>query len=123
MGNKDFDRSSNMETRLPFGGDLRGHPEKRLSQFDGDPFHIGRRSNYRKMGEVAKALINSLGFTAILLGIVANLDNIISILIGTVGFGFGLFKALEQREIYLEKRQNRRDRERRGRDKNRTAQP
>lgn len=63
------------------------------------------------MGKVAEALINSLGFTAILLGIVANLDNIISILVGTVGFGFGLFKALEQREIYLEKRYNRRQRE------------
>lgn len=63
------------------------------------------------MGEVAKVLANTLGFTAILLGIVANLDNFISILIGTVGFGFGLFKALEQREIYLEKRHNRRERE------------
>ena len=62
------------------------------------------------MGEIVKTLINTLGFTTVLLGILANIDNALSVLIGMLASGFALYKLLNERENYLLKRYDREER-------------
>jgi hypothetical protein len=112
MGNKDFDRSSNLEAGISDFSDNRVYPEKRLSEPNGYGIHSRNRSNRSKMGEVIKTLINSLGFTTILLGILANIDNALSVLIAMVALGFALYKLLNEREVYLMKKMDREERKR-----------
>lgn len=63
------------------------------------------------MAEIAKMVFNYLGITVYILGILANLNNVISVTLGFVGIAFGFVKILTAYENYLMKRMDRRDRE------------
>lgn len=64
------------------------------------------------MGEAFKALLNAVGFTTYLMGIIVNLNNWISIALGAVGVGWGVVKLLHGIEVMLIKRIERKERAR-----------
>lgn len=53
------------------------------------------------MGEAIKAVANTLGLSAYIMGILVNLNNVIGILMGMAGFVWGIYKALQMRENWL----------------------
>lgn len=53
------------------------------------------------MGEAIKAVANTLGLSAYIMGILVNLNNVIGILMGLAGFVWGVYKALQMRENWL----------------------
>lgn len=63
------------------------------------------------MAEIAKIVFNYLGVVVYVMGILANLNNIISVTLGFIGIGFGIIKALTAYEHYLMKRIDRKERE------------
>lgn len=64
------------------------------------------------MGEVVRVLVNTIGGTVFLMGIITNLNNWIAIALGAAGFGYAIFRALKERENWLDKRIERKMKER-----------
>lgn len=64
------------------------------------------------MGETVKFLVNTIGGTVFLMGIITNLNNWIAIALGAAGFGYAVFRALRERENWLIRRVERKERER-----------
>jgi cytochrome c biogenesis protein CcdA len=63
------------------------------------------------MAEIAKVVFNYLGLAVYIMGIFANLNNIISVTLGFVGIAFGVVKILIAYENYLMKRIDRKEKE------------
>lgn len=57
----------------------------------------------------------------IIAGILANLDNIVSVLLGIIGGGFGMYQALKAREDWLIRRVERKEKEDAYNNKNKTT--
>lgn len=112
MGNKNIHNNRIVETSIPGSGDRWSHTEKRSSQFHGPFIRIGNNGNNNKMGEAFRQLINAIGFTTYLMGIIVNLNNWISIALGAVGVGWGVVKLLHGIEVWLIKRIERKERAR-----------
>lgn len=112
MGHKNFYRNSNMETSVFGTGDRWMDREERFSQFDGDTVHLSNKRNNSKMGEAFKTLANTIGITAWLMGVIANFNNWIGLALGAAGFGFAVFRCLKERENWLIRRVERKERER-----------
>lgn len=111
MGNKHFSDNRSMEVIIPDSGNNQRDKEERFPQLNGYFVHTGYRYNNIKMGEIVKAFLNTIGFTVYLLGIIANFNNVISGLLGLVGFVFGVIKILHAREVWLMKRVDRKEHE------------
>lgn len=92
------DRNGNSEGKYPF-------------KYYGYAVRSSNRYNRFKMAEIAKMVFNYLGLAVYIMGILANLNNIISVTLGFIGIGFGIIKALSAYETYLMKRLDRKDRE------------
>lgn len=111
MDNKSIYVSSSMETRLSAARDIEGNREERFPVFDGRIVHLNtRRSNFQ-MGEIVKAVLNTVGITTYILGILTNLNNVISVLLGIVGFLFGIIKILHALEVWRMKVIDRKEKE------------
>lgn len=81
----------------------------RTRQPDGTYFYVYHKHNRFKVGEGFK-LLNYLGVTTFLFGILSNLDNLLSVLLGCVGIVWGVVKSLEKYEDYQIKKWERRQR-------------
>ncbi len=92
------DRNRNNEGKYPF-------------KYYGYAVRSSHRNNRTKMAEIAKIVFNYLGLVVYIMGILANLNNIISVTLGFIGIGFGIIKALTAYENYLIKRIDRKERE------------
>lgn len=112
MGNKNVHRNRILETSVRSFGDRSVNPEKRSAQFHGPFIHSGNNHNNNKMGEVVKVLANTLGGTVFIMGIIANLNNWIAIALGAAGFGFAVYRCLKERENWLIRKIERKERER-----------
>lgn len=82
----------------------------RTRQPDGSYLYIYHKRNRFKVAEGFK-LLNLLGSTTFLFGILANLDNLLSVLLGCVGIVWGVVKSLEKYEDYQIKKWERRQRQ------------
>ena len=111
MDNKNIYVSSSMETRLSAARSVQGHREERFSKFDGRVVHIGTKRYSNRMGEIIKAVFNTVGVTTYILGILTNLNNLVSVLLGIVGFVFGVIKVFHALEVYRMKRIDRLEKE------------
>jgi len=107
MGNKNIRRNINMENGLHSFNDSRNYKSQRFYERHGINIYSSPRNNNSKMGEIAKAFLNTLGWTAVLMGIVTNLNNWISLSVGAVGMAFAIYKTLNEREVWLAKRDER----------------
>lgn len=112
MGHKNIYSNSNMETSVLGAGDKWVDKKERLTQFNGAVIHSGNKRNNSKMGEAFKTFLNTIGFTAYLMGILVNLNNWISVALGALGVGFAIIKLLHAYEVYMIKRIDRKERER-----------
>lgn len=56
------------------------------------------------MGESIKMILNTFGITAYILGILANINNLASVLLACVGVVWGIVKCLEKWEDYQAKK-------------------
>lgn len=63
------------------------------------------------MGEGVKVFLNTIGFTTFIMGILANINNLLSVALGCVGIVWGIVKCLEKYEDYQLKRLDRIERE------------
>lgn len=102
---------SNLENDIHRPDRNRSNQGKYPFKYYGYAVRDHHRNNRFKMAEIAKIVFNYLGLTVYILGILANLNNIISVTLGFVGIAFGLVKILTAYENYLMKRMDRRDRE------------
>lgn len=109
MGNRRSVLGGSDKTSLPDPGNNGSDKSKRLSKLNGSVVHAGIKRNRTEMGEIAKVVANTLGWITLVSGFLANLDNVLSVLLGCVALGFGIFKALDQREAWLIKRADRKD--------------
>lgn len=80
-------------------------------KYNGYAIRNYNRNNRTKMAEIAKIIFNFLGLTVYIMGILANLNNIISVTLGFVGIAFLFIKILTAYENYLIKRMDRKERE------------
>lgn len=105
------DMGSNMENDIHRPGRNGTGGGKYPFKYYGYAVRNSNRYNRTKMAEIAKMVFNYLGLTVYILGILANLNNVISVTLGFVGIAFGFVKILTAYENYLMKRMDRRDRE------------
>ena len=101
----------NGKADLPDVGNISGDKGKRFSQPDGSIVHGGNKRNRTEMGEIIRTVANTLGWVTLGIGFLANLDNILSVLLGVVALTFGVYKALHEKEVWLMKRLDRKERE------------
>lgn len=118
MGNRRTVLGSNGKVGLSGSGNMSGNKGKRWSKSDGSIVHVGIKRNHTEMGEIAKAMVNTLGWMTLIAGVLANLDNALSILLGVVALAFGVVKFLDGRESWLIKRVDRMEREDKYKNKN-----
>lgn len=111
MDNRDSFLGGNGKAGIPSIGNNPGDKGKRFSKSHGIVIHGGIGHNRIKMGEIVKVFFNILGAMTFIAGILANLDNIVSVLLGIIGAGYGVFQALSAREAWLIKRVDRKERE------------
>lgn len=52
------------------------------------------------MGESVKVLLNTIGLTTFIMGILANINNLLSVLLACIGIVWGIVKCLEKWEDY-----------------------
>lgn len=110
MDFKRSDMGSNLENDLHRPDRDRGHGGKYPFKYYGYAVRNSNRYNRFKMAEIAKIVFNYLGLAVYIMGILANLNNIISVTLGFIGIGFGIVKLLTAYENYLMKRIDRRER-------------
>jgi hypothetical protein len=80
-------------------------------KFNWFSIHRGRSNNNIQMGETIKVMANLLGATTFILGILANLNNLLSVALACVGVVWGIVKCLEKYEDYQLKKWERLQRE------------
>lgn len=100
---------SKLEAGLRRTGNIKSNKAKRFSQPDGTIVHSRIGTNRYRMGEVAKAIVNMAGILTYVLGILANLNNLLSVLLAAVGLWYVAVQALDKREDWLKKRRERKD--------------
>lgn len=66
--------------------------------------HYSDRYNNFKMGEGLKMILNTVGITTYILGILANINNLASVMLACVGVVWGIVKCLEKWEDYQAKK-------------------
>lgn len=101
---------SNLENDLHRFGRNRDNEGKYPFKYYGYTVRNSNRYNRFKMAEIAKIVFNYLGLTVYILGILANLNNIISVTLGFIGIAFAIVKLLTAYENYLMKRIDRKER-------------
>jgi len=69
--------------------------------------HYSDRHNNFKMGEGLKMILNTVGITTYILGILANINNLASVMLACVGVVWGIVKCLEKWEDYQAKKWDR----------------
>lgn len=79
----------------------------------------GNSVNHIQMGESVKVLLNTIGLTTFIMGILANINNLLSVLLACIGIVWGIVKCLEKWEDYqlkkwerLQKQEEKKRRER-----------
>lgn len=102
---------SSRKVNLPSAGNISRDQGQRFQQPDGSIIHSGTKRNRTEMGEVIKAFLNTMGIMTFLAGILANLDNAMSVVLALVGAVYGVYKILHAREALLMKRLDRKERE------------
>lgn len=80
-------------------------------KFDWLSIHNSNRHNRFKMGEGVKMIINTIGLTTYILGILANINNLLSVMLACVGVVWGIVKCLEKWEDYQAKKWERQQKE------------
>lgn len=81
-------------------------------QRDWDFIHYLSRHNNAKMAETVKYMLNALGISIYILGILANLSNIVSVTLGVVGLAYAIIRAFKAYEDYLIRKIERMERQR-----------
>lgn len=85
MGRKITNVGSRLEVPVPSGGDSRAYQGKRFRFPDGTSVYHSGKHNRTKMAEI-KMIVNAIGLTMYIAGILTNLNNWIGIALGVVGF-------------------------------------
>lgn len=101
MDIKRFDMGSNLENDIRRPDSNRSNEGKYPFKYNGYAIRNYNRNNRTKMAEIAKIVFNYLGLTVFILGIFANLGNIISVTMGFVGIVWGVIRVLKLYEDYL----------------------
>lgn len=78
---------------------------------NGYNIYSNTRIHTGKMGEIAAKFINVIGLSGIVFGFLTNLNNELSVLLGMISFGWGMYKMLKEREDWLYRRSERRKHE------------
>ncbi len=112
MDNKIVYISSNSKDAVLVSDTDRMDKAKRLRRINWLFIHNSTRIYHKAMGEVtAKAILNIVGFSTLLFGFLANINNWLSIPVALVGVLFGIFKALKERENWLHRKAERKRQE------------
>lgn len=113
MGNKNTFGSSHIQTDLHTAIRSKSHTREYAGtrKFAWLSLHYPGRNNNFQMGETVKVIINYIGITTYILGILANINNLLSVLLACVGVVWGFVKCLEKWEDYQIKKWERRQRE------------
>lgn len=76
-----------------------------------NPIYHRSRNNYFQMGEAIRMTFNLIGGTTFILGILANLNNLLSVALACVGIVWGIVKCMEKYEDYRLKKWEREQRQ------------
>lgn len=112
MGTKRSDMHSNFQTGLHNFNNNKHRQREYDSKHSWDGVHSYRWYNNIKMADALKWMANSLGLSIFILGILANLGNIISVTLGVIGIAVAFVKCLKLYEDYLIRKIERKERER-----------
>lgn len=79
-------------------------------KYSGYAFRSNGRHNRFKMAETLK-ILNILGLTVYIMGILANLGNLVSVTLGIIGIAWGIIRCLRAYEEYLIRKIDRMERQ------------
>jgi hypothetical protein len=106
------DMRSNIQSGVPGGRDHGFNSAQYRQQPDGAVIYSGNQRNRSKMGEVVLiGAVNILGAVCLMLGIIANLDNIASWILSAVGAVWGIIRCAVIYEAYRIKKIERLEKE------------
>lgn len=97
MGRKNFYMDRTNKIDIPFSGDNWMDKGERFGSNNWIYLHNSIRIYRKQMGEITLRLINWAGFTGIIIGIIANLNNILAVFLGVGSLMFVVFKSLKER--------------------------
>lgn len=112
MGGKIVFMGRDIQTDIYDLGSISGNTREysRTRQPDGTYFYSYHRNNRYKVAEGFK-LLNFLGLTTYIIGILANINNLLSVLLALVGIVWVVLKCLEKNEDWRLKKWEREQRE------------